>query len=118
MTTITITFAAPRDVLVASSIPGANEALTAGHAARDALWRAGYMTTERKRREARPLPAEGTRERGWALENRARYADECEQAGHKAAALAEQYARRLATVRGKSPATADAVEAATGRNPR
>jgi hypothetical protein len=72
------------------------------------------MTTERKRREARPLPAEGTRERGWALENRASYA-ECEQADHKAAALAEQYARRLATVRGISPATADAVEAAVGR---
>ena len=114
MTTIT----APRDVLVASSVPGANEALAAGHAAREALWRADYMATERERREDRPLPAEGTREHGWALVNRARYADECEQAEHKAAALAEQYARRLATVRGKSPATADAVEAATGRNPR
>jgi hypothetical protein len=109
------TIAPPRDVLVASSIPGANEALAAGHAARDAQMRADYMATERERREDRPLPAEGTRERGWALENRARYADECEQAGHKAASLAEQYARRLATVRGISPATADAVEAAAGR---
>src|ERR1035441_1718581 len=100
MTTITITIAPPRDVLVASSIPGANEALAAGHAARDALWRVGYMAAERDRREPRPRPAEGPRERGWALENRARYAGECAQAGHKAAALAEQYARRLATVRG------------------
>jgi hypothetical protein len=115
---MTITFAPPRDVLVASSVPGANEALAAGHAAREALWRADYMTTERERREARPLPAEGTRERGWALVNRARYAAECEEADHKAAALAEQYARRLASVRGVSPATADAVEAAAGRTAR
>ena len=114
---MTITFTAPRDVLVASSVPGANEALAAGHAARDAQMRAGHMAAERDRRESRPLP-DGGRESGWALVNRARYADECEQAEHKAAALAEQYARRLATVRGKSPATADAVEAATGRNPR
>ena len=108
------TLTAPRDVLVASSIPGANEALAAGYAAREALWRAGYMAAERDRREARPLP-EGGRERGWALVNRARYAAETEEADHKAASLTEQYARRLATVRGVSPATADAVEAAAGR---
>jgi hypothetical protein len=112
---MTITFAPPRDVLVASSIPGANEALAAGHAARDAQMRAEHMATERDRREARPLPAEGTREHGWALENRATYAAECEEADHKAASLAEQYARKLATVRALSPATADAAEAAAGR---
>ena len=111
---MTITFTAPRDVLVASSVPGANEALAAGHAARDAQMRAEHMTTERARREALPLP-EGGRERGWALVNRATYAAECEEADHKAASLTEQYARRLATVRGVSPATADAVEAAAGR---
>src|ERR1017187_3008579 len=80
---MTITFAAPREVLVTSSIPGANEALAAGHAARDAQMRAEHMTTERDRREARSLP-EGGRERGWALVNRARYAAETEEASHKA----------------------------------
>ena len=40
------TFAPPRDVLVASSIPGANEALEAGHAARDAQIRADHMAAE------------------------------------------------------------------------
>ena len=113
----TITFASPGDVLVASSIPGANEALEAGHAARDAQMRADHMAAELERREARPLP-EGGRERGWALVNRAAYAAQCEEADHKAAALAEQYARLLASVRGVSPATADAVEAAAGRTAR
>ena len=112
---MTITFAPPCDVLVASSVPGANEALAAGHAARDAQIRAGQMTAELERREARPLP-EGGRERGWAIVNRARYAADTEEASHKAAALTEQYARRLATVRGISPATAEAIETAAGRN--
>ena len=114
---MTITFAPPCDVLVASSVPGANEALAAGHAARDAQIRADHMAAELARREARPLP-EGTREHGWALENRARYAASTEQADHKAASLTEQYARRLASVRGVSPATADAIETAAGRTAR
>ena len=108
------TFAPPRDVLVASSIPGANEALAAGHAARDAQMRADYMAAELERREARPLP-DGGRERGWALVNRARYASETEEAGHKAASLTEQYARRLASVRSIAPDTAEAIETAAGR---
>ena len=91
---MTITFAPPRDILVASSVPGANEALAAGYAARWSRMAADGMAAELARREARPLP-EGGRERGWALVNRAAYAAQCEEADHKAAALAEQYARLL-----------------------
>ena len=114
---MTITFAPPRDVLVASSIPGANEALAAGHAARDAQMRADHMAAELERREARPLP-EGGREHGWTIENRARYAAECEQADHKAASLAEGYARRLAAVAVVDARTAYEIESTTGRTAR
>ena len=65
-----------------------------------------------------PLPVEGAREHGWAIENRARYAAEAEQADHRAASLAEGYARRLAAVAAADAHTAYEIESTTGRTAR
>jgi hypothetical protein len=73
-------------VLVASAVPGANEALEAGQGARVAAWRAGQMRGEMARRMARKLPAQG-REFRQSLENRAAYRHECQEAANDAAAM-------------------------------
>ena len=102
---------ATRPVLVASAVPGANEALATGQQARVAAWRAGHMRGEFARRLARPLP-EGCRELRWALQNRVAYWRECQEAENDAADLATCWEFMMANLREDSPVTADAVDAA------
>jgi hypothetical protein len=98
-------------ILVASAVPGANEALATGQAARAAAWRAGVMRGELARRLSRPLP-QAARELGWALANRRTYRSECEHAANDAADLTTCYEYMLANLSEDAPATADAVDAA------
>ena len=89
-------------ILVASPVPGANEALALGREARAAAWRAGKMRGELDRRLTRPVP-EASPERGWALANRGRYALEWGSA---------EWDALMDALREVAPRTADAVDAA------
>jgi hypothetical protein len=104
----------PAGVLVSSSLPLANEALAAGHAARVALARHADLQAAYERRCARPLPA-GGRQRRWATENRARHERERDEAGREAAELAERWARLMGQLEQADPARAEAVGAAVRR---
>lgn len=108
---MTTTAQATRPVLVSSAVPGANEALATGQAARVAAWHAGNRRGELARRSARKLP-EGGRERGWAIANQNRYAQECQDAENDAAALADKYDHLMDRLRDAAPETAAAVDAA------
>ena len=98
-------------VLVASPVPGANEALTLGQQARAAAWRAGKMRGELDRRMARALPGSG-RERGWAIANRDRYRADWERAEAEAAERSAEWDALMDALREAAPRTADAVDAA------
>jgi hypothetical protein len=98
-------------ILVASAVPGANEALAAGHAARAAAHKARMMRAELDRRLARPLP-ETPRERGWAVANRGRYALEWGDAEREAGRLCSRWDELMDALRETSPATADEVDEA------
>lgn len=105
------------DVLVYSPVPGANEALSAGFAARVAAVRAEWMRGEETRRLARPLP-EGGRELRWANENRANYRREVEAAERDAAELGSRYALLLGAVAEVAPETAVLVNESIWRAER
>ena len=98
-------------ILVASPVPGANEALALGREARAAAWRAGKMRGELDRRLTRPVP-EASPERGWALANRGRYALEWGSAETECARLSARWDALMDALREVAPRTADAVDAA------
>jgi hypothetical protein len=107
---------APRDVLKVSALPLANAALAAGYEARKAWVRHAAMAVELERRSARPLPAEGAREHGWAVQNRARYAAEVDGARAASEQLVARWARLLARLPEAGPGRADAVHYAVWRD--
>jgi len=101
------------DVLVASSNPAARDALRYGHQARPAAQTAAIRRAEYNKRLERPLPPEGTRERRWALENRAAYLKEVEGAEAEARTLTERWARAMDRLAENAPDELyDAVDAA------
>lgn len=99
-------------VLVASAVPGANEALALGQQARAAAWRAGKMRAELDRRLARPLPPAATIARRNAVQNRERYRNEYERAALESAERSAEWDALMEALREVAPLTADAVNAA------
>ncbi len=99
-------------MLVASSIPGVNEALRIGHEAYAAVTLAEDVRAEQARRLTRPLPPEGTRERQWAVQNRNSFTTRCDEVEARAREACDRYRTAVTRLAGTLPATSQHILAA------